>query len=144
MQYIHGTCVDVSGCGVLLLGRSGSGKSDLALRLIDGGARLVSDDQVQLRADGETVIAAPPVPLAGLLEVRGIGILRVPAVAASVVRLVVELVAREQVERLPEPADCVLVGRPVRRLRLAPFEASAAAKIRLAAACLCDGTAVTT
>jgi len=74
MLRIHGTCVALSGLGVLLRGPSGSGKSDLALRLIDGGAKLVADDQVELALDAAgRVMARAPATLSGLLEVRGIG-----------------------------------------------------------------------
>ncbi|MGQ9368080.1 HPr kinase/phosphorylase [Azospirillum sp. ST 5-10] len=140
METIHGTCVDVGGVGVLLRGPSGVGKSDVALRLIDGGARLVADDRVELRLDGGRPVAAAPAALAGLLEVRGVGILPVPAVARAAVALVVDLVADDAVERLPEPEAADLLGAPVPRLRLAPFDASTPAKLRLAAAAAAAGT----
>lgn len=137
---IYGTCVALSGFGVLLRGPSGSGKSDLALRLIDGGARLVADDQVELTLDAAgRVMARAPKPLAGLLEVRGIGILPVDAVRASPVGLVVDLAADDRIERLPEVETCLLLDRPIRRVTLAPFHASTPAKVRLAAARLRAG-----
>ncbi|WP_371821771.1 HPr kinase/phosphorylase [Skermanella sp. TT6] len=137
---IYGTCVALSGLGVLLRGPSGSGKSDLALRLIDGGARLVADDQIELTLDAAgRVMARAPKPLAGLLEVRGIGILPVDAVRASPVGLVVDLAADDRIERLPEVETCLLLDRPIRRVTLAPFHASTPAKVRLAAARLRAG-----
>ncbi|UEM01198.1 aldolase [Skermanella rosea] len=140
MLMIYGTCVALSGFGVLLRGPSGSGKSDLALRLIDGGARLVADDQVELTLDAAgRVMARAPKPLAGLLEVRGIGILPVDAVRASPVGLVVDLAADDRIERLPEVETCLLLDRPIRRVTLAPFHASTPAKVRLAAARLRAG-----
>lgn len=137
---IYGTCVALSGLGVLLRGPSGSGKSDLALRLIDGGARLVADDQIELTLDAAgRLMARAPKPLAGLLEVRGIGILPVDAVRASPVGLVVDLAADDRIERLPEVETCLLLDRPIRRVTLAPFHASTPAKVRLAAARLRAG-----
>jgi len=132
---IHATCVALPEGGVLLRGESGAGKSDLALRLIDGGARLVADDRTELTRAGETLIARAPATIAGLIEARGVGILRLPPeqLAREVeVVLVVELVDPTRVERLPEPMRENLLGVSVRRVALAPFEASTPAKIRLA------------
>lgn len=132
MVRLHATCVLVAGCGVLLRGASGAGKSDLALRLIDGGARLIADDQTELREDGGRLLASPPEVLAGLIEVRGLGILRLPHQAGAELRLAVDLVAAELVERAPRPARVELLGLSLPLIALAPFEASAAAKVRLA------------
>jgi serine kinase of HPr protein (carbohydrate metabolism regulator) len=131
---IHATCVACDGRAVLLCGAPGSGKSDLALRLIDAGARLVADDQVILRTENDALIAAAPPTIAGRMEVRGIGIVVVPHVAAAPVVLAVELVAAAAVPRLPAPARRIFLGVSLPLLALAPFEASAAAKIRLALA----------
>lgn len=133
MVQVHGTCVELAGMGVLLRGPSGSGKSDLALRLIDRGARLVADDRVDLRASGGALIATPPEPIAGRMEVRGIGVIDIPAVAETRLCLVVDLVPPQATERLPEPNFCTFLGIRVPLIALAPFEASAAAKVRLAA-----------
>jgi len=134
MMRVHGTSVALGGGGLLLRGPSGSGKSDLALRLIDAGARLVADDQTELRRLGDALIMTAPAILAGQIEVRGIGILRVPSVNSAPLRLVVDLVAPKAIERLPEPESIELLGRSVPLLRLAPFEASTPAKLRLALA----------
>jgi serine kinase of HPr protein (carbohydrate metabolism regulator) len=131
---VHATCVACDGVAVLLCGPPGSGKSDLALRLIDGGARLVADDQVALCAEGGRIVASAPETIAGRLEVRGIGIVSVPHVAAAPVALVVDLVSPGAVERLPDAARRSYLGIALPLLALAPFEASAAAKIRLALA----------
>ncbi|MFZ9450406.1 MAG: HPr kinase/phosphorylase [Alphaproteobacteria bacterium] len=80
---VHATCVAIDGAGILLRGPSGAGKSDLALRLVDGGAALVADDRVDLRRRGTCLVASPPAPLRGLVEARGVGILRVPFLAAA-------------------------------------------------------------
>ncbi len=132
MIRVHGTSVALEGGGLLLRGPSGSGKSDLALRLIDAGARLVADDQTELRLAGGGIEMRAPAAIAGKMEARGLGILRVPTVPGAPLSLVVELVAPERIERLPEPEFCTLLGLSVPLLRLAPFEASAPAKLRLA------------
>jgi HPr kinase/phosphorylase len=132
MILVHGTCVAIHGRGVLLRGPSGGGKSDLALRLIDGGAVLVADDQTRLERDGETLLARPPATIAGLLEVRGLGLVRLAHLDGVPLDLVIDLVAPSEVERLPEANALELLGLAVRHLCLDPFEASAAAKVRLA------------
>lgn len=136
---VHGACVMVAGVGVLLRGPSGRGKSDLALRLIDEGAALVADDQVTLARDGAAVVASAPLGLAGLLEARGVGLMRLPAAAAVRLALVVDLVEPPNIERLPDPDSAVLLDVPLPRISLSPFEASAAAKCRLAARAAADG-----
>ena len=132
MIRVHGTSVALGGDGILLRGPSGSGKSDLALRLIDEGGRLVADDQTELRLSGDDVSMAAPATIAGRMEVRGIGILHVPAVAAAPLRLVVDLVPSAAIERLPEPRVCDYLDRRFPLIQLAPFEASAPAKLRFA------------
>lgn len=133
---IHATTVALDGRGVLLRGPSGSGKSDLALRLIDGGARLVADDYSDLFLRDGLLLAGAPETIAGLMEVRGLGIVRLaegtpPPVAVA---LLVDLVGPDAaVDRLPEPeTEALLPGHPVRRIMLHAFHASAAAKVRLA------------
>lgn len=132
MIRVHGTSVALDGDGVLLRGPSGCGKSDLALRLIDSGAQLVADDQTELRLEDGDIAMSAPATIAGQIEVRGIGLLRVPCVASAPLRMVVDLVSSAEIERMPEPSACALLGRSVPRLALAPFEASVAAKLRLA------------
>lgn len=133
MQSIHGTCVDLSGTGVLLRGPSGAGKSDLALRLVEAGWRLVADDRVELSAEGGCLVARAPRGFEGLIEARGVGIARVAWVGSSRVALVVDLVMPAAVPRLPEPASIILAGVSLPRLALTPFEASTPLKLRLAA-----------
>ncbi len=132
MIRVHGTAIAIDGEGVLLRGAPGAGKSDLALRLIDRGARLVADDQVELRLVADAVRMTCPEPIAERMEVAGVGILSVPAVASAPLRLVVDLVAADRIERLPEPATCRYFEREFPLLALAPFAVSAAAKLRLA------------
>jgi len=132
MSVIHASCVAIGARAVLLRGDSGSGKSDLALRLIDAGAELVADDYVALTAEAETVYAAPPERLRGLIEVRGLGLVEMPYRAGVAVALAVTLAGSNAVARLPEPRESELDGVRVPAVTLAAFEASAAAKTRLA------------
>ena len=134
MVLVHGTCVAIDGTAVLLCGPSASGKSDLALRLIDQGACLVADDQVELEARAGTLHAAPPEVLRGLLEVRGMGIVRLPHCAGTAVGAVVELAPEAELERLPEAASRDFEGVALPLYRLTAFAASTPAKIRLAVA----------
>ena len=131
MVTVRGTTVDLDGHGALLRGPPGCGKSDLALRLIDGGARLVADDYTELAVREGRLVASAPQTIAGLIEVRGIGIVAVESAAETILRCVVELVAKEAVERSPEPGSCEMCGQSVPLFRLDPFAASAAAKVRL-------------
>ena len=138
---LHATTVAIGGHAVLLRGTSGSGKSDLALRLIDAGARLVADDQSELWRDGDAVLVRAPEPIAGMIEVRGVGIIRVEPLSVAPLALIVDLVALQHVERLPEPSSETIFGLAIPLVALAPFEASAPIKLRLAlAAATGDGT----
>lgn len=151
MTSIHASCIRISDAGrpfgadsqagILLLGESGSGKSDLALRLIAAGASLVADDRVELFARDGALWARAPAQLAGLLETRGVGIVALPFTPQACVTLVVQLVAREEVPRLPQPeryrppAELALAADtcpPI--VNLAAFDASSVPKILLAAA----------
>lgn len=134
---LHATCIAIDGFGVLLRGPSGSGKSDLALRLIDqyADAILVADDRVDVAARGGAVYASAPPSIAGKLEVRGIGIVKMPHAEGVKLNLLVDLVDLVDVSsipRLPEPVFGEILGVALPRLALAPFEASAPAKLRQA------------
>lgn len=138
---VHATCVALrlgrTWRGVLLRGPSGAGKSDLALRLVDEGARLVADDRTVLAVRGGRLSASAPAIIAGLLEVRGLGIVALPArrvAKRAEVALLVDLAAPGRIERMPQPARETVMGVTLPVLALAPFEASAAAKLRLALA----------
>lgn len=100
-SFLHATCVTLKGKGVLICGKPGSGKSSLALQLMDRGALLVSDDQTFLTQKGETLIAQPPSSLKGLLEVRGVGICPFPHQDQSPIALWVDICEEKDVERLP-------------------------------------------
>jgi HPr kinase/phosphorylase len=136
--FLQATAVCVQGVGVLLRGAPGSGKSDLAMRLIDGGAALIADDGVALRRAGGRLMlrlpASAPAETRGRLEVRGLGILPVPTVEAAPLGLVVELLpaGAPPPERLPESTAISLLGLTFPVICLAGLEASAPAKVRLA------------
>lgn len=143
-ELIHGTCVALGRRAALLRGPSGSGKSDLALRFLFLARRgpaaleppaLVADDQVQLSRDGDRILATAPESIQGRMEVRGLGIVGVKAIAESELVLVVDLVDPREVERLPAPdAKVQLLGLDLPLLRLAPLEGSAPIKLALALA----------
>ena len=128
---IHAACVSIGGKGVLLLGASGAGKSDVALRLIDGGAKLVADDRTVLTLKRGVLHAAAPDTIKGLLEVRGVGIIALPAMSAPV-KLAVRL-GREGA-RLPEPECYSALGAAVPLIRLDARFPATPAKIRAALA----------
>ena len=131
-KQFHASCVCLDGSGLLIRGPSGVGKSDLALRLIDRGARLVADDRVELSISDRNVVAHAPETLAGLLEVRGLGILRFPILESAAIRLVVDLVVSADVIRFPARRTASLVGLDVPAVTLDPFEVSAVTKVQLA------------
>ena len=123
---IHASCAAHDGHGVLLLGQSGAGKSDLLLRLLDRGFALVADDQVCI-ADG---FANAPAALAGLLEVHGLGIFKLPFVQRVQLALVVELAGAA---RMPSPAQDRHTGLPL--VLIDPALCSAPARVALALEC---------
>lgn len=131
---LHATCVQMGDTGVLLLGPSGSGKSDLALRLIDRGAALVADDQTQIDRIDDRLLARAAPSLAGLLEVRGVGILKLPCCDTTPLGLAVELHPEADLPRLPDWETYDLLGVQLPLVRLDPRAVSACARIRLALA----------
>lgn len=132
-ETIHATCVAFGDIGILLRGPSGAGKSDLALRLIEAGAGLVADDRVRLSTDAGILRAASPDELAGLLELRGVGLVRLPNAPEVSIYLVADLVPSGVPERLPVEDWCTYSGLRIRRVEIAPFEQTAVAKLRIAA-----------
>ncbi len=155
-ELIHGTLIKVDQLGVLILGKSGSGKSALALALIDGGgrgignidliAKLVSDDQVSLWQDPATnkIYGQPPNVIAGLLEIRGLGIVSMDYVPRCPVDLVVKLRPENEIERLPdfpgEHTDILGQGIPV--VYISTHDITAAAKVRASVNILLHSNAV--
>lgn len=130
MIRVHATAVAQGERAVLLLGPPGSGKSDLALRLIDRGWRLIADDQVELTREAGQLRASCPPTIAGLIEVRGVGILRQAAVGDVAVALAFDLTAVP--DRLPEPSLRIIGGVALPCVALVPFEASAPLKVEAA------------
>jgi HPr kinase/phosphorylase len=141
---IHGTALSIGGKGVLLRGSPGSGKSALALRLIDAPgyglvdtlqrARLVADDQVMLERIGAAIWMTPPLLLAGKLEIRGIGIVEIEHKPEAELVLIVDLLSSERPERMPEIADLKtkILGVEVALLTLDATDPAAPAKVRAA------------
>ncbi|MBG1233825.1 HPr kinase/phosphorylase [Aestuariivirga litoralis] len=144
MSSIHATCIVVGKTGVLIRGASGSGKSSLALRMIDGEGfglhekilrtRLVADDQVVLRGKGKKLVASAPEKINGLIEIRGIGILPAKHKRKTRVKLVVDLGPAVSIPRLPEDAEgkIELEGIRLRRIFLDAASPSAASALRAA------------
>ncbi|WP_373087884.1 HPr kinase/phosphorylase [Sneathiella sp.] len=133
MMKIHGSSIAIEGRGILLCGTSGAGKSDLALRLIDGGAMLIADDYTELHKIGGRFLLAPPQEIAGRLEVRGLGLMRLPHVSDIPLNLVFDLMPYNEIARMPDATPAEFEGLFVPRRQLDPFMASAAAIVRLAA-----------
>ena len=132
-ETLHVSCVARDGRGILIAGRSGSGKSDLALRLIDRGATLVSDDYTVVKRVKGILLATAPRNIEGKMEVRGIGLVEFEAVSDIPVCLAVDL--DRDVERLPEMQDpMVVAGVKVPVIGLRSLEASAPLKVELALA----------
>jgi len=136
-ETMHGSSVAIDGRAVIITGPSGSGKSDLALRLIDRGAVLISDDYTLLQRRNGALIASAPATIAGRMEVRGLGIIAMPCTADVPVALIIELA--EQVERMPlAPEKRRIAGIDVPVIRMAALHASSPIKIALALAQLAD------
>ena len=106
---LHASAVAVDGRGCLITGRPASGKSTLAIELVALGAELVADDRVEIRRAGDALLLSAPAAIAGMIEARGVGILRLPARPEASLALVVDLDEAER-ERLPEGRSRELLG----------------------------------
>jgi serine kinase of HPr protein (carbohydrate metabolism regulator) len=133
---IHASAALFGGVGVLILGASGAGKSSLLLALIAAGGTLVADDRVVVVADAGRLIASPPEALAGLMEVRGVGIVRYPFVSAAAIGLAVEVRPAAECPRLPDGDDARLAvaGVVLPRVFVASGAADGAARVAAALA----------
>ena len=121
----------MDGRAVLITGPSGSGKSDLTLRLLDRGFTLVSDDRTIVRRDGDRLVATAPPTIAGKLEIRGIGIVEMERLSDVPVALLIELTS--DIERLPDDSrDRPILGVKLPLVSIDPMTASAASKVSLA------------
>jgi HPr kinase/phosphorylase len=127
---LHGSCAARNGAGVLLVGPPGAGKSDLLLRLLDHGFHLVADDQVAVTRHHAHWVASAPATIAGLLEVRGLGVFRLPCDAQANLALVVRL---GEGPRLPEPDFYAALDLPA--VTIPPFLASSPHRVALALDC---------
>ncbi|WP_395636192.1 HPr kinase/phosphorylase [Sphingorhabdus sp.] len=136
-QMVHGTAISIGGHAVLIMGESGSGKSDLALRLIDRGAILISDDVVFLETRDNAPILTVAPNIAGKIEVRGVGIFNVDFIASAPLRLIVQFI--DAPDRLPEDiARTIIGGYVVPVSKLNPFEHSSAIKVEYALRAVLD------
>ena len=130
LKRIHSTSVVIDDNGVLILGDSGSGKSDLALRLIDNGATLISDDISICRKNSNNIYLYCPPEIKGLLEVREIGIITVPFVERIKLRLVVNLKSNNN-ERFPKNSCFRILGIKIPIINIEGKNSSAVAKIKV-------------
>jgi serine kinase of HPr protein (carbohydrate metabolism regulator) len=130
-ENLHASSVALDGRAVLISGPSGSGKSDLALRLLDRGFTLVSDDRTIVRKQGSKLIASAPETIKGKLEVRGVGIVDMNTVADVPVALVVELTS--DIQRLPDDdRERLILGAGIPMISVDAMTASAPSKVALA------------
>jgi len=130
-ETVHASTVATDGRAVLITGPSGSGKSDLALRLLDRGFSLVSDDQTVVKRDGSRLLASPPLNIAGKLEVRGIGIVDIDHLNDMPVALIVELTS--DLQRLPDDSrERPILGVKLPLITIDAMTASAPSKVALA------------
>ena len=130
-ETVHASSVARDGRSVLITGPSGSGKSDLALRLLDHGFTLVSDDQTIVRKDGSRLVASAPPTIAGKLEVRGVGIVDVERIDNVPLALIVELTG--EIQRLPDDSrERLILGVRVPLISIDATTASAPSKVALA------------
>ncbi len=130
-ETVHASTVALDGRAVLISGPSGSGKSDLTLRLLDRGFQLVSDDQTIVRKDGDRLVATAPSNIAGKLEIRGIGIVDMQTVDDMPVALLVELTS--DIQRLPDDnPERPILGVSLPLISIDAMTASAPSKVALA------------
>ena len=131
MKTIHSTCVTLNGKGILIRGRSGAGKSDLALQLIAQRATLVADDYCIINVLKNQIIATCPKNTQGAIEMRGYGIINLPYQKTTRVHLIVDLLKARDIPRLPDNPFICFEGINLSHIMVDPTTASAAAKIRL-------------
>ena len=131
MSLHHASCVEIDGKGIVIFGPSGSGKSDLALRLIDAGGKLVSDDCVEITNEGDILYAFPSPNIEGMIEVRGVGIIKLSYLKISTLSLALTHVSNEKIERLPKQKKFCIDEATIPLYNFNAFSVSAIAKIKL-------------
>lgn len=131
-KQIHGTCISINDIALVFIGPPGSGKSDLALRLIDQGANLIADDRIDIFAKNKKLIAKPPKQITGLLEIRGLGIVKINYKPLGIISLIFRMTSSGDIERLPKIKNWSMHGIILPLFPLDPFSASACAKVRIA------------
>ena len=131
MALIHASCVEFMGTGLLICGPSGSGKSDLCLRMIEAGAAFISDDQTVLENKKGKLTARCPASIKGLLEIRGIGIVEMPFIDETEISLKLSLKSLDQIDRMPEKQTEFIEGIEIPVFSINAFSASAIIKIKM-------------
>ena len=132
MFIIHSTAISLNGDGILIKGPSGSGKTDLALRLIESGGKLISDDQVIIKRKAKKLFLSSPEGLNGLMQLPGIGIVKVDHVQNIPLELVVKLQPYNVLEPFPINNQEFIEDFSIPSLNLYSFAISATAKIKIA------------
>ena len=130
MTTIYASCVEFMGSGLLICGRSGSGKSDLCLRLIDAGAKFIADDQTIIENKGGKLKARCPDSIKGMLEIRGIGIVEMPCIDETEINLKLSLQSFDQIDRMPEKHTELIENVRLPIFYLDAFSVSAVIKIK--------------
>ena len=127
---VHGTAIALEDRGVLLTGPSGSGKSDLALRLIDSGATLISDDQTICERRKNEIFLFPHKKIHGLIEVRGVGLIKVPFIENVKLNMIVQLIDKPP-ERIPKKEEKKLLNLNIKFIKIIGKEASSTVKVKI-------------
>jgi HPr kinase/phosphorylase len=128
---LHGTSVEVKERGILISGTPGSGKSSLALQLIDRGAILIADDQTILSLEGQELVLHCPLRLKGIMEIRNVGLCSFPVKPKSFLKLCIQICENETIERLPEPMFIKYHGVKVPLLKLNKGDPVGALKVEM-------------
>jgi serine kinase of HPr protein (carbohydrate metabolism regulator) len=131
MAILHGTTIELNGHGIFIIGTSGMGKSDLAICLMDRGARLVSDDYTEITVKNNILTATAPKNIKNRVEVHGIGIIKVKSKSKAKLSLVVQLIEEKDLERMPEEETIIIEDISLPKIYLCAKHSSAVAKLCL-------------
>jgi HPr kinase/phosphorylase len=130
MKTIYGNCIDINGNGIIILGKSGTGKSDITYRLIcNHGAKLVSDDHIIIEKNENELVAKTVENIKGLIEIRNIGIIKTDYLEKTNIKLIIELEEKENLERMPENEFLEINNIKIKKIKLNAFEQSSELKI---------------